>query len=220
MARTYKTLGELVNEMRVGLGFAAAGSVAGAQRSTIVLHLQQAQMSLYLTHDWAHLRKYVTKTLGTDQYLMDYPADGNGANPDRVMAISVYRGGQWSPPIRKGIPPDFYTYQSNKSFPQRWEPYEQIEFYPIADQQYSVRIFYVEKLGPFTLDTHRASIDDSMIAQVALGTLKAHYRHPDAKIWSDRGEALLIRLKGKSWGQDVFRPDAYEEEPMVKPVTV
>jgi hypothetical protein len=56
----------------------------------------------------------------------------------------------WSPPIPKGITPSMYTYQLNYSWPQRWEPYEQMEFWPAADQIYPVRIFFIKALEAST----------------------------------------------------------------------
>ncbi len=203
------------------LGNAAAGAAAGPNSTIVDTHLRNAQTLLYWTHDWAHLRKYATKSLGLHAYLLDYPTDGNGANPDRIRAVSVYRGGVWSPPIDKGITPSMYTYQLNYSWPQRWEPYTQMEFWPAADQIYSLRIFYIENLAPLTQDAHRFSLDDTLVSIVALGMLKAHYRQPDAALAQKASDSLLIKLKAKSWGQDVFRPnDWVNSEPLVRPQTV
>jgi len=221
MARQYRTLGELRAEMRAMLGAASAGASAGPNGTIIDTHLRNAQTLLYWTHDWAHLRKYALKTLGLNQYLIDYPTDGNGANPDRIRYVSVLRGGVWSPPLQKGITPSMYTYQDNKSWPQRWEPYAQLEVFPKADQQYSMRIFYIENLGRFTDDADRASLDDTAISVIATGTLKAHYRQPDAALFQKMSDTLVISLKSKSWGQDIFRPnDWIESEPLVRPQTV
>ena len=42
-----------------------------------------------------------------------------------------------------------------------------------------------------------------------------------SQIHSKNGEALLTRLKAKSWGQSKFNPqDWINEEPMVRPVVV
>lgn len=221
MARQYRTLGELRAEMRAMLGAASAGAAAGPNSTLVDTHLRNAQTLLYWTHDWAHLRKYEVKTLGASQYLLDYPASGNGANPDRIRYVSVLRGGVWSPPIPKGITPSMYTYQDNTSWPQRWEPYAQIEVWPKADQEYSLRIFYIENLGRFTQDNDRASIDDTAVSLVATATLKAHYRQPDSAIAKEASDALVQKLKSKSWGQDVFRPDDWiSGEPLVRPQTV
>lgn len=218
MARQYKTLGDLRSRMRAMLGNAAAGAAAGPNQQIVDGHLEDAQTLLYWAHDWAHLRMYATKTLGLHATLIDYPT---GMNPDRVKAVSVYRGGVWSPPIPKGITPSMYTYQTNYSWPQRWEPYDQMEFWPAADQIYDVRIFYIENLGRFTQDGDRASIDDTLISLVAKATLKSHYRQPDAALAQKASDALLLKLKAKSWGQDVFRPsDWINSEPLVRPQTV
>jgi hypothetical protein len=127
----------------------------------------------------------------------------------------------WSPPLQKGITPSMYTYQLNYSWPQRWEPYEQMEVWPAADQIYSMRVFYIENLGRFTQDGDRASIDDTAISLVATATLKAHYRQPDAAIAQKASDTLVLSLKSKSWGQSVFRPnDWIDSEPLVRPQTV
>lgn len=201
------------------LGNAAAGSGSAGTNSTIVdTHLRNAQTLLYWTHDWAHLRGYDTDTLGQHQYQIDYPED---ANPDRIKAISVYRGGVWSKPLEKGIPPSMFTYMDNYTWPQRWEPYEQIEFQSKADQAYDIRVFFIKAMDRLTQDGDRFVIDDTLVSIVAIGTLKAHYRQPDAKVHMDASDVLVRKLKTKSWGQDVFRPNDYANvEPLVRPQTV
>lgn len=221
MARPYRTLGELRAELRAILGFASSGAAAGPNQTLIDAQIRNAQTSLYWSHDWAHLRKREDKTLGVDEFLLDYPTSGNGANPDRVRFVSALRGGVWSPPLQKGITSSMYTYQDNPSWPQRWEPYEQLEIWPKADQIYTVRIFYIENQARFTQDTDRCSIDDTVVQLVATAVCKAHYRQPDAEMYQTMSDNLLAKLKAKSWGQDVFRPDDWvNQEPLVRPVTV
>lgn len=218
MPRTYRTLGDLRSELRAVLGFGSSGAASGANQVLIDSHLRSAQKVLYMAHDWAHLRKYETLSLGASQYLLDYPAT---ADPDRVQALSVLRGGVWSKPLDKGIAPQLYTYQDNPSWPQRWEPYEQIQIWPLSDAAYSIRCFFIKALARFTQDSDRASIDDDNIMLLAKWTTKAHYRQPDAGTYKDLAEALLNRLKAKSWGKTVFNPkDFSEQTPMVRPVTV
>jgi hypothetical protein len=224
--RQYRTLGELRAEMRAKLGAASAGAAAGPNSTLIDAHLRDAQTVLYWTHDWAHLRHRWTDTLGMNETLLDYPSvDSAGVtyscNPDRVKWVSVYRGGVWSPPIQKGITASMYTYETNYSWPQRWEPMLQMQFWPSTDQEYPVAIFGIADLQRFTQDTDRASIDDTLIGIVATATLKAHYRQPDAAGAEKIADALLIKLKSKSWGQSVFRPsDWIDTEPLVRPQTV
>lgn len=204
--------------MRAALGYASSGAAAGPQQILIDSHLRSAQNILYNAHEWAHLRKYETLTLGPAAYLLDYPAT---ANQDRVQALSVYRGGVWSLPLAKGIAPQIYTYQNNPSWPQRWEPYEQIQIWPLSDASYPIRCFFIKALDRFTQDSDRATVDDENILLIAKWTTKAHYRQPDFPVYEKLGEALLQRLKAKSWGQSKFNPrDFSEQEPMVRPVTV
>lgn len=219
MTVVYANKEALRTRLRTRLGFAAAGAAAGVNRTNLDDFLLEAQVDLYWTHDWARLRRYTEPTIGTSQTLIDYPTT---AHPDRITGISVLRGGVWSDPLPKGIRPRDYTYQANASWPQRWEPYEQIEIWPITDQSYDLRIFFIMALGRFTEDADLATIDDALIFKVALGRAKAHYRQPDWKIYSDAADALLIQLKAKSWGQSKFNPRDYSacDEPLVKPQTV
>lgn len=213
----YKTLGELRSQLLTRLGFAAAGASAGVIQSNLNSIIQQAQVVLYWTHDWARLRTYWPITIGLNQYLVDYPDD---CNPERIKAISILRSSVWSPPIQRGIKPEMYTTQDNTAPPYRWEPYEQIEFFPKADQVYSARVFGIKSLSAFTDDGHHATIDHDMIFTLALADAKAHYRHPDAPVYVQRAEALTIKLKGKSWGQSVFNPNDYVEEVLARPRVV
>lgn len=218
MARQYRTLEELRTELRAVLGFGSSGAAAGANQVLIDSHLRSAQTLLYYTHNWAHLRKWEDLSLGASQYLIDYPAT---ADQDRVQALSVLRGGVWSPALPKGIPPEAYTTQDNASWPQRWEPYAQIQIWPLSDQAYTLRCFYIQALGAFTENDDRASLDDTAIMMLAKWTTKAHYRQPDAGVWQTQAETLINKLKAKSWGQSTFNPKDYQQyEPLVRPQTV
>jgi len=215
----YQTLEEQRARLRTRLGYSAQAAAAGSMAVILDDFLSDAQVKLYWTHNWARLRKYADASVGADQHLIDYPVD---ANPERVSAISTLNGTRWSQPLRKGIAPQDYTTQNNKREPTRWEPYAQIELWPIADQLYSVRIFYVMALGRFTQDTDRSTIDNDLIFQVALGMAKGHYRHPDAEIYLKQAESLLTQLKAKSWGKTIFNANEYSpcEQELAKPVVV
>jgi len=212
-----ESLGTLRSKLRARLGFSGVGAAAGVQQENLNVILQQAQRLLYEAHDWARLREYSEKTVGVNQHLIDYPVN---ANPDRIRAISVLRSGVWSPPLEKGIRPSDYTNQDQLQYPVKWEPYAQIELFPKSDAVYTLRIFYIRNLDRFTNDDDNSTIDSDLIFTVALGDAKAHYRHPDAKVFMDRADSLLMKLKGQSWGRDVFRPSEYVEEVIPKPVVV
>lgn len=214
-----RTLGELRAELQVRCGFGSSGAAAGVNRDNMNSFLQNAQRLLYNLHNWARLRRYTTVTLGSASTLVDYPT---GYDPDRISAISVLRGGVWSRPLPKGISPQLYTTQTSMpSWPQRWEPYEQIEIWPQSDQAYSLRIFGMKSCDRFTQDNDRASVDDGDLFLIALARAKAHYRQPDAQVAEKDAETLLMKLKARSWGKTVFSVYDYtEEEPTIKPVVV
>jgi hypothetical protein len=212
--------------MRAMIGNAAAGAAAGPSSTIVDTHLRNAQTILYWTHDWAHLRFRFTDSLGASQTMLDYPSGSfHGTtyecNPDRVKWVSVLRGGVWSPPLPKGISAVDYTYQENESWPQKWEPKMQMEFWPQTDQAYDVAVFGVAAMPALTADNDRFCIDDTLVSIIGTATLKAHYRQPDAAVAKAAADDLLIKLKGKSWGKDSFRPNDYHEtEPLVRPQVV
>jgi len=213
-----RNLGQLRSDLAAALGFSAAGASVGVLANIIDLKLRDANKLLYEAHDWVKLKFYTDVALGTNQYLIDYPTH---ANPERIKAISVLRGSVWSAPLPKGITPEMYTTQDNTSWPQRWEPYQQIELWPKADQIYTLRIFYIRALARFTQDADYPTVDEDLVYLVALARLKAHYRQPDAKVYADDANALLASLKAKSWGKDTFSPYDYcSEEALVKPEVV
>jgi len=217
--RAYRELGDLREELRANTGFGAMSSGATPNDLLLAGILRRAQFLLYMTHDWAHLRKYETINLAASGTTINYPAT---ANKDRIKALSSSRGGVWSPPLPMGIAPQLYTTQANESWPQRWEPYEEsIEIWPQADIIYPIRVFYVRNLYDFDEDQDTATIDDTMIMLLATAMAKAHYRQPDATVVRGDADTLLTTLKAKSWGKAVFNPKDFEnEDAFVKPVTV
>lgn len=221
-APLYSTLGERRAKLSRRLGFGASGAAAGVIQEHLNDILRESQVLLYWTHDWARLRRYWDISIGLNQYLVDYP---DGCNPERIKAVSLNTGTSaapvWSTPLKRGISASMYTTQASTAAPWRWEPYEQIEFFPKADKLYAGRVFGIKVLDDLTEDTHRFTIDDALVALVALGTAKGHYRQPDAKLHMDNAEALLVKLKAKSWGKDVFSPyDYVQDEPLAKPRVV
>lgn len=214
----YATLETQRAKLQARLGFGASGAAAGVNIALLNGFLQDAQTILYWTHDWVRLRGYETVTIGSSATLIDYPT---AANPERIKAISVLRGNVWSPPLPRGIKPEQYTYQtSTPSWPAQWEPYAQIEIFPQTDQSYSLRIFYIKNLSAFTENSHRSDIDDLLIFIGAVYFAKAHYRQPDAPLYKDAWEGLLLKMKAKSWSQSKFNPNDYMGEPLVKPQVI
>lgn len=216
----YRDLQTLRSIVSSRLGFAGQGASIGSNAGLINSLLQNAQSQLYWMQDWKKLTKYSEKTLGLDQYLVDYPTD---ANPERILAMAVNIGGGsdlWRP-LDEGIRIEHYNTQSSNSYPLRYERYAQIEIWPKCDGVRTLRIWYVMNLGAFAADGDKATLDDELILLHATATAKAHYRQPDAGTWGTQLDAMLARIRGKSFGNKRYLPPGKEEMDLIpRPVVV
>lgn len=209
----YRTLGELRTELRARLGMAATGSAAGQNQALLDSMLRNGQRQLYLAGGWKRLHRYEDKTIGVNQYLIDYPT---AADPDRILQIAANIGSTDTPnwiTLKEGITPQHYNTQALTGYPCRFQCYEQIELWPKNDVSRTLRLFYIKALDAFTTDGDRATLDDEMVLLHALVNAKLHYRQPDAQTYANQLEAILVNLKGLSWPKMVFNrtPDTDPE---------
>lgn len=210
----YRTLGELRTELRARLGMASQGAAAGNNQALLDSMLRNGQRQLYLAGAWKRLHRYEDKTLGVNQYLIDYPT---AADPDRILQIGVNIGSTDTPnwqELKEGITLQNYNTQGLTSWPKRFQCYEQIELWPKNDVSRTLRLFYIKALDAFTTDNHRATLDDEMVLLHALANAKLHYRHPDAETYGNQLQSILVSLKNISWPKMVFsRTPDYDAEP-------
>lgn len=209
----YRTLEALRTELLARLGMGAMGASGGANLTLIDSFLRNGQAQLYRMQDWKHLIDYKDKTLGTDQNLLDYPTSGvmNGstcARDKRVLRLEYLYNGQWLE-LTEGITTEMWSTMDTLASPVRYERYSQLLIYPKADQTYTVRVWFVADLGPFTENDHTATLDDEMVFLHALANAKAHYRQPDAPTYQGQLNTLLASLRGQSFGSNsVYRRGA------------
>lgn len=206
----YRTLGDLRGELLARLGMGAMGASGGANQALIDSFLRNGQHQLYHLQDWKHLTWHQDYTTGVDQNLYDYPDDAD--QDRRILRVEVKIAGMFTP-VHMGITTDMWSTMDTKGAPARYEPYAQLLIYPKADQAYTLRVWYVKDLEPFTENAHRATIDDEMILLHALANAKAHYRHPDATRYEGQLDNLVARIRGQSFKQ-VYRR---ESEGVVEP---
>ncbi len=220
----YRTLGELQAELLARLGMGGMGASGGAAGTLSASFLRNGQAQLYRMQDWKHLIDYEDKTLGTEQNLLDYPTAGvmNGgtcARDKRVLRVERVVDSQYTP-LDEGIPTGLWDTMETLSYPCRYERYAQLLMYPKADQEYTVRVWFVADLGRFTESGDEATLDDEMVFLHALANAKAHYRQPDAATYQGQLNTLLASLRGQSFGSNgVYRRDN-RPPPMAKPVVV
>lgn len=199
----YRTLETLRAEILARLGMGGMGPSGGANQALIDSFLRNGQAQLYRLQDWRHLIAYEDKTLGVGQNEIDYP---NACERDqRVLRVEYPYNGQWTQ-LCEGITTEMWSNMETLSYPARYERYEQILLYPKADQLYTVRVWFVKDLAPFTENGDNATLDDEMILLHALANAKAHYRQPDAQTYQGQLDTLLARLRGQSFGSNgVYR---------------
>ena len=207
---TYRTLGEMRSILLARLGFGGMGASGGANTTNIDSFLQNGQAQLYRLQDWQHLTDYKDYLTGVAQNLYDYPTSGVmggiGCPRDkRILRIECQISGQFVQ-LNEDITTEMWSTMDTQSYPVRYERLQQILVYPKADAQYTLRVWFISDLAPFTETDHRASLDDEMIMLHALATGKAHYRQPDASIFQGQLNTMLASLRGQSFGSNgVFR---------------
>lgn len=213
----FRTLGALRSDLLARLGMGAMGASGGANKSLIDNFLIEAQKELYQLQDWKHLQDYKDLTTGIGQNLYDFPTAGTmdasvGCSLyKRVLRVETNVTGQFVA-IRNGITTEMWSTMDTRGQPQRYELFKQIMLYPKADTAYTTRVWFIADLQPFSQDAHFATIDDAMIFLHAIAHGKAHYRHPDAKVYMDDLEKLLARLRGRSFNNDgIVRRDSDRE---------
>jgi len=202
----YRTLGDLRAVLLARCGMGGMGASGGANQALMDSFLQNAQAQLYWMADWKHLTWYEDKTTGIGQNQYDYPA---AATRDRrLLRVEVNYSGQWTQ-LGEGITTGMWSTMDTQSVPARYERLAQVLVYPKADQAYTLRMWYVADLGRFTANGDRATLDDEMILLHAVTNAKAHYRHPDAKLYEGQLNTLLASIRGQSLGSNgVYRRES------------
>jgi len=201
-----RTLGELRKELRDRLGFASLGAKSGPNSAIMDSFLRNGQSQLYRQFDWKFLTK-VDKTTITQQgqAYYDWPDE---VDPDRVVSVVVddrssstilrYR-------LIEGVDTPHDNYVTTQNRPSRFERRGQIEIWPEPDSNlYTIWIEHVERLGRFTMDNDRATLDEDLIFIHALANAKGHYGHADSSVYVQQLNALLQKLKVKGMGDKTY----------------
>jgi len=224
-AFTYRTLGTLRQTLRTRLGFGASGAATGASDELLNSFLQSAYAHCYEMQDWKKMTAWFDSSVGMGQNLIDYPAD---ANPDRLYTppgsrspLWILYSGSWVP-MEEGIPAAAWdTMDNGNTYPMRYELYDQILLWPKANALYTVKIWYIKKMGSFSLDNDRPLLDDNLIFLHALMTAKQHYKQPDAGLYIQQWQEMVTKIRAHSIGQNkVIRRSRPDDIPDPRPVVV
>lgn len=222
---SFRTLGALRADLLARLGMGGMGASGGANQTLMDALLRDAQLQLYRKQDWKHLHDYLDITTGVGQNLYDFPATGTMdpttgcTNYKRILRVETNVSGQFVP-IREGITTAMWSTMETKSQPQRYERFKQIMVYPKADAAYTLRVWFVADMLPLTEDAHVCTLDDEMVLLHAVANGKAHYRQPDAQVYSDQLKDLLGHVRSQSFTADGVVRRANEEPIERKPAVL
>ena len=195
----YRTLLEMRQEMLIGLGRGNQLASPGPGVAALVdMHLRNAQNLLYNRAQWLCAETYFSWPLlqGVRLYGLAQNAEpcSKRINVNKITWAGIVRDSIYFP-MRQGIWPALHSYDTVTGYPQRFDIRQCLEVWPAPDiTEGSIVIRGNFGLMPLVADADRATIDDYLICQLALGTLKRHFRQPDAADYIQAGEVLLNNL--------------------------
>lgn len=207
----YRTLAEMRTDMLIGLGRGNQLANPGPGVSAIVdLHLRNAQKRLYQRCSWLLMERYFSWPVLAGVRLYGLAQNGESCearlNPNKLTSVVYERDGIYIP-MRSGIPALMHSYDAITGLPQRYEIRQCIEVWPAPDITAG---FLIVKgnfgLLPLVDDDDRASIDDMLICDLALASLKRHFRQPDAEDYVAYEETYLNNLVAGSHGTKRYVP--------------
>lgn len=222
----YKTKGELRSKLLIRLGYGGLGAAAANFVQMADDLLEEAQEQIFeMLNDDENRETTWDLSVVADQQWSDFPST---CDPDEIKSVQVQINGTWLP-VHKGIDMHHDSYADNKDYPRRYDlrynndgvnDKQQIEWWPMSDATYTVRIEGVLQLGAFEADDDRATIDHRLILLYALAFGKGHLRHPDSGSYADAFKIRIGRLRGKQHGNKRYVRGEIEKQPIPKPVVV
>lgn len=197
-ANRYKTLGQLMTELRARTGFMTQGSASKNNDATIKSFLQEAHDYVYGELDPPAMRKKTLINLQAGSYLYDWHNDAEDEyiDPGRVLSVWIIVSDNIREPLTQGITEYDRSFASLREQPQKYDTLNgQIELYPVPERPYQLLIEYTADLGRFDRPSDRCSIPDRLVFLYALATAKAHYRQPDAQAAAMTFQNMLNKEK-------------------------
>ena len=196
------TLGEMRAELLSRLGMASQGAAAGNMVPTVNSYLQRSQQFLYRKYEDLELRIIEDINTAAGQTLYDWL---DTMDPRQIIELRVLYSGVWHP-MKEGIEFFHDTVADTRYFPRRYERRAQLEVWPEPDGVYTLRIEHYQRLGQFTQDGDRCTINEELLFEWTLGRLKRHYKHDDAKDYIDTASELLRQMQGSIHGNKRYLP--------------
>jgi len=200
LSSRYRTLGELMTELRTRLGFVTQGSAAKSNDAVIKSFLQEAHEYVFGELEPPSMRKKTTIKLRAGSILYDWHNDQEDEriDPGRVMSVWLVESTTIRTPMAQGITEYDRSFDSLREQPQKYDNLNgQIEIWPTPDQEYDMLIEYTADMSRFDRASDRPSVPDRLVFLYALATAKAHYRHSDAQAAAQTFQNMLNKEKSR-----------------------
>lgn len=193
-----RTLGDLMTELRVRLGFVSQGSASKNNDLVIKSFLQESHEYVFSELQPPAQRKKTIIRLEGGSYLYDWhnDQDDEDINPGRVISVWLKESETIRTPMRQGITEHDRSLDEIRQQPEKYDTLDgQIEVWPIPDQGYDMIVEYLADKNRFDRASDRPSVPDRLVFLYALATAKAHYRHPDAQASATAFQTMLTKEK-------------------------
>lgn len=198
LTERYRTLGELMTELRARLGFVTQGSASKNNDIVIKSFLQEAHDYVFGELEPPAMRKKTIIKLVAGSYLYDWHNDqeDEDIDPGRVISVWLKETESIRSPLRQGITENDRSLDDIRQQPEKYDHLNgQIELWPIPDQPYDLIIEYTADKPRFDRASDRPGVPDRLVFLYALANAKAHYRHPDAQASATSFQNMLAKEK-------------------------
>lgn len=198
LTERYRTMGELMTELRARLGFVTQGSASKNNDIVIKSFLQEAHDYVFGELEPPAMRKKTTIKLLAGSYLYDWHNDeeDEDIDPGRVLSMWVKVGDQIREPLEQGITEFDRSFSTLTGQPTKYDHLNgQIELYPIPDAAYDMIVEYTADKPRFDRASDRPGVPDRLVFLYALANAKAHYRHPDAQAAATSFQNMMNKEK-------------------------
>jgi hypothetical protein len=198
LTERYKTLGELMTELRARLGFVTQGSASRANEAVIKSFLQEAHDYVFGELEPPAMRKKTIIKLQAGSFLYDWHNDQEDEpiDPGRVISVWVYSSSTIRTPLTQGITEHDRSLDDIREEPQKYDHLNgQMEVWPVPDQAYDLMVEYIADKPRFDRTSDRPGVPDRLVFLYALANAKAHYRHPDAQAAATSFQNMLNKEK-------------------------
>lgn len=200
---------ELLTRLRAETGRSTNVAVGVDDVDMLREILNATYQTLYMNHDWAHLKKRFARfTLNAGQQFYDFPT---GLNSERVLHAVVWRDGI-ATPLARGITDDDYNAYDPES-DERAEPAmkwdvvwtgtsDQLEFWPLpSTNEQEVQFTGIQAAPRLVADADKCLLDDDLVVLFAAAEVLGE-KDGKSKLSKAQEHLRLLKARGKGGETD------------------